>query len=183
MSTLKHARQKLAFTQRALAKRAGIAYKSLQLIEKGHDTRLSTIEKIGQALHYPDFAKIVNHFFLLPPDSARYVSVKIASGEKWQNPLFNFVDEIRRTKDQELIESAPISTLDKKHRALLASVIETLCDELSMNTPWWTRAVETLPTPWFISNVENLKASALLESPIHFRKRNIFVLCNFLDRA
>jgi hypothetical protein len=31
--------------------------------------------------------------------------------------------------------------------------------------------------------VENLKASALVESPVHYRKRKIFVLANFLERA
>ncbi|NCO37375.1 MAG: hypothetical protein COZ06_23865 [Armatimonadetes bacterium CG_4_10_14_3_um_filter_66_18] len=40
-----------------------------------------------------------------------------------------------------------------------------------------------LPEPWFVSGIENLKATALVESPTHFRKRRIFVLGNFLERA
>ena len=43
--------------------------------------------------------------------------------------------------------------------------------------------VGALATPWFVAGVENLKALALVESPTHFRKRNIFVLGNFLSRA
>ena len=183
MNSLKQARQEAALSQRALAKTAGIAYKSLQLIEKGHDTRLSTIEKIGQALQYPKFTQIVHNFFLLPPDSVRYVSLQIASGKDWQIPLFNLVDSLRRDKNRKLIDPTPVINLDKKYRALLAAVIESLCEELNIHTPWWTRAVEPLLCPWFISNIENLKASALIEAPIHFRKRNIFVLNNFLDRA
>jgi hypothetical protein len=43
--------------------------------------------------------------------------------------------------------------------------------------------VEALDSPWFVAGIENLKASALVESPVRFRKRNIFVLANFLERA
>jgi hypothetical protein len=40
-----------------------------------------------------------------------------------------------------------------------------------------------LSEPWFVSGMENLKASALLESPLPFRRNNVFVLGNFLSRA
>jgi hypothetical protein len=40
-----------------------------------------------------------------------------------------------------------------------------------------------LPDPWFVAGIENLKASALVESPVQFRRNNIFVLGNFLSRA
>jgi hypothetical protein len=40
-----------------------------------------------------------------------------------------------------------------------------------------------LPAPWFVAGVENLKASALVESPVQFRRNNVFVLGNFLARA
>jgi hypothetical protein len=37
--------------------------------------------------------------------------------------------------------------------------------------------------PWFVSGMENLKAITLVESPLHFRRRKIFVLGNFLSRV
>ena len=40
-----------------------------------------------------------------------------------------------------------------------------------------------LDKPWFVSGFENLKSTALIESPLNFRKRNIFVLGNFLTRV
>ena len=67
--------------------------------------------------------------------------------------------------------------------ALLASTVEMLCAERRMPVPWWCGGAGILPAPWFVSGVENLKALALVESPAHFRKRNIFVLANFLARA
>ena len=49
--------------------------------------------------------------------------------------------------------------------------------------PQWTAAVGCLDRPWFVSGFESLKASALVESPVPFRSRNVFVLANFLERA
>jgi hypothetical protein len=37
--------------------------------------------------------------------------------------------------------------------------------------------------PWFVSGMESLKAIALVESPLPFRLRKIFVLENFLSRV
>ena len=34
-----------------------------------------------------------------------------------------------------------------------------------------------------VPGYENLKASALVESPVPFRSRNVFVFANFLDRV
>ncbi len=63
------------------------------------------------------------------------------------------------------------------------STVETVCAEVSLPSPGWCCGVEALDSPWFVAGIENLKASALIESPVRFRKRNIFVLANFLDRA
>ena len=49
--------------------------------------------------------------------------------------------------------------------------------------PPWTGGVGPLERPWFVSGYENLKASALVESPARFRSRNVFVLAGFLDRV
>jgi hypothetical protein len=66
---------------------------------------------------------------------------------------------------------------------LSASIVDALCHEQGVEAPDWPSAVGVLPDPWFVSGTENLKASALLESPVRFRRRNIFVLSNFLSRA
>lgn len=67
--------------------------------------------------------------------------------------------------------------------ALLASTVECLCDELHLKTPEWIMDVPALKEPWFVAGVENLKAMAIVESPVYFRRRLIFVLENFLDRV
>jgi transcriptional regulator with XRE-family HTH domain len=100
----------------------------------------------------------------------------------WKIHFFDLVDEVRRTKDYRLIVAPPIRGLDKKLRALLSSIVLELCRELSWTAPIWARREPRLNHPWFVSGSEALKATALSESPVHFKEKNIFVLENFLTR-
>ena len=173
------------FSQRGLAVQADISYKSLQLIEAGHDTRISTLEKLAKALHYPKtfFKRYIFDFFALPQDSVFVISKQVLETKDWQIPFFNFVDQFRKTKDLSYVFEAPTSELPIRIRALLASTVETLCAELQLEKPWWCDGVPSLKDPYFVAGIENLKAMSLIESSVHFRKRNIFVLGNFLDRV
>jgi hypothetical protein len=103
-------------------------------------------------------------------------------GEHWRIPFMEFVDDFRRLKDLRLIEK-PFALGDERFDSLLASAIEHLCAELDLETPSWSWGVPACKSPWFVSDVENLKAIAIAESPAHFRRRKIFVLGNFLARA
>lgn len=95
----------------------------------------------------------------------------------------NLVDEFRRTLDPRLLLLPPVRDLALELKALLASIVMSLCGEAGMNVPGWARKRHPLPTPWFVAEVESLKAMALVESPLPFRRNNIFVLDNFLQRA
>lgn len=81
------------------------------------------------------------------------------------------------------VGDAAAAELPARLRALLAGVAETLAAECGAGPPDWTNGVGPLDRPWFVSSCENLKASALVESPVPFRSRNVFVLANFLDRV
>ena len=54
---------------------------------------------------------------------------------------------------------------------------------MKISPPKWAQSMTALNKPWFVSGMESLKASALLESPLGFRAKNIFVHENFLERA
>jgi hypothetical protein len=101
----------------------------------------------------------------------------------WKVHYMNLVDEFRRTLDPRLLLLPPVRDLALELRALLASIVVSLCDEAGMNVPGWARKRHQLPAPWFVAEVESLKAMALVESPLPFRRNNIFVLDNFLQRA
>lgn len=188
MRQLRSRRLSLQISQRGLAKKAGISFRTVQLLEWGHhDWRLSTLEKIAHTLGLPNSAieRTVGRRLSWEVDSVADISERVClDGEaSWSIHLFNFVDEFRRNPRRELIDAAPESETPRHLECLIASTVESLCDEKGMIHPAWCMSVGRLPAPWFVSGVESLKATALVHSPLHFRKRNIFVMDNFLDRV
>lgn len=102
--------------------------------------------------------------------------------EWWKIALMDFVDDFRRHKDPEALRE-PFEQGDEKMDAVLASVAESICDELKLPVPEWLGKVPACSDPYFVSGIENLKATAIVESPLRFRIRKVFVLENFLYRV
>ena len=126
--------------------------------------------------------RTLRHSIEQDPDSIVLVSLRIqADGlDSWPLHLFNFVDAFRSAPRESLVRDPPMEGLDRKVKCLLASTVETLCADQHVDMPEWCFGVRGLDEPWFVAQIENLKAMALVESPVRFRKRNIFVLGNFL---
>jgi hypothetical protein len=86
-----------------------------------------------------------------------------------------------------LVRDAPVWLDVETHadcNAYLAAVAETLCREASIPPPAWTETpLCYLHRPWFAGGMETLKAILLVESPVPFRRRNLFVSANALARA
>ncbi len=100
----------------------------------------------------------------------------------WKIHYMNLVDEFRRTLDPRLILLPPPAELSVDLKAMLAGIVQSLCDELAIDSPPWSLRRYDLEKPWFVSETESLKASAILESPLAFRRNQIFVGSNFLQR-
>ncbi len=188
VKTLKNIRDRRGLSQRRLAQQAGVSFRALQMIEAGQtDVRLSSLTRIASALGTPGAVvrSELERLLADDPDSVVAVSRKIhADGDaSWKLWLFEFVDAFRRSPRRELVIAPPSPETRTRLRALFASTVEALCAERGEACPWWCGGVSGLPEPWFVAGIENLKAIALAESPTHFRKRNIFVLANFLARA
>jgi hypothetical protein len=52
-----------------------------------------------------------------------------------------------------------------------------------MEAPQWLEQIPECEEPWFVSGLERLKAITIVQSPLRFRMRKIFVLENFLSRV
>lgn len=102
--------------------------------------------------------------------------------EQWSLYLMQFVDDFRRHRDLSMMEE-PLRLTHNQFDALLASTAEALCDEQGVQPVPWLADVPACRSPWFVANIESLKAIALAESPLRFRLRKIFVLENFLSRV
>jgi hypothetical protein len=100
----------------------------------------------------------------------------------WQVYLMDFVDEVRRTKNVDNF-AEPFTQVGDEKDALLASTAEALCDELGIEAPAWLAEIPACVDPYFVSGLESLKAISIVESPVRFRLRKIFVLENFLTRV
>ena len=108
---------------------------------------------------------------------------KISADERWWKVYFyDFVDDFRFHRDLAAI-SEPFAFDNNKFDALLASTVEALCKELNLPTPAWTKDVPACEKPFFVAGFENLKATALVESPLIFRVRKVFVTSSFLQRV
>jgi transcriptional regulator with XRE-family HTH domain len=188
MKAIVEVRKKRGLSQRALAARATVSFRGLQLLEQSeHNWRVSTVEQVAEALGMPrqGVELTVEHFLRTPVDAIRDISLRMALDGfgSWKTHLFDFVDAFRSTHDEALVQEGPVTELDVRLQALCASVTEALCCELSLPLPPWCAGIPPLTTPWFVAGIENLKAMALVESPAWFRARGIFVLDNFLSRA
>ncbi len=100
----------------------------------------------------------------------------------WLIHFMDFVDDFRRHQDPQAV-AEPFDLSDQKMDALLASMAESLCDEMGLEPPEWLARVPACREPYFVGELENLKAFSIVESPLRFRIRKIFVLENFLSRV
>ena len=177
--------QRARLTERSLAILAQVSRGCLRSVSAGDEScSLSSIAKIAEALGQK-VSLIVSSEEGLSEYSIVAISLKIERDgfDSWKIHLMEFVDEFRRSLDGRLIILPPLTGFDKKLTALLASTVASLCFENGLQTPEWTRKSYYLPSPWFLSGMQSLKASAILESPLAFRRNNIFVQDNFLERA
>lgn len=106
----------------------------------------------------------------------------IAEPRWWKIALMDLVDDLRYHKNP-LAISEPFEINDEEKDAVLAGTIETLCEELGFEIPEWLNNVPASKKPVFLSDVEDLKPFAIVESPSRFRLRKVFVCDNFLDRV
>jgi len=105
-----------------------------------------------------------------------------ADPKNWVIHLMDFVDDFRYYKNPTAL-AQPFELSNERFDPLLASTAHYLCDEMRLECPDWILEVPACKDPWFVSGMENLKAIALVESPLQFRIRKIFVLENFLYRV
>jgi hypothetical protein len=102
--------------------------------------------------------------------------------------LANFIDEFNRSsieKKQKMVKKFPFKGItDKKYAAYIAAMVEELCFTNDIDIPEWVFDKKySLKEPFFVGGLESLKAFLIVESPLPFRRRNIFVSENVLKRV
>jgi hypothetical protein len=90
--------------------------------------------------------------------------------------------------DPALIHRRPVATGVAEYDAYLAGMAEAVALEMGWAVPRWTKdANRVLRRPYFGKAPEGMRIPLLVESPVAFRKRNIFVdaevVSGMLDKA
>jgi len=105
----------------------------------------------------------------------------------WGYGLAEFVDAFRRACGAErraLAAEAALKGSSVLERAYWAAAVESVCHEARMCPPDWVNEPDRfLCEPYFAGGMESLKAILIAESPVPFRRRNLFVSENALSRA
>jgi hypothetical protein len=101
--------------------------------------------------------------------------------------IANFIDEFRRAsldRKLKMVEKPKLQFKKRIHNSYFAASVEYLCLESHIPIPAWVHNKKYfLKDPFFAGGLESLKAFLLVESPLPFRRRNIFVSENALERA
>ncbi len=173
-------------SERDVARSAGIARATLRSLEaEPRSSRPEILDQVLQLFSRQAILALVPSEPAASEQSIVAISIAIVNQgfESWKIYLMDFVDEFRRSMDARLVLLPPVKALDPRLRALMASTTTALCAESGIDVPDWARRSYFLDEPWFLSGMESLKAMAILESPVEFRRNNIFVHDNFLQRA
>ena len=118
------------------------------------------------------------------PESLCEVAERAASGQPFDPVLREFLDEFYTHPDsrEAMIVDEPRS-VGLLQDAYLAAVAEHLAERWRLRCPdWVNEGHRFLHRPFFASGLESLKATLLVESPVAFRRRMIFVGADVLSR-
>jgi len=95
----------------------------------------------------------------------------------------DFLHEFNHNPLEYRLSEEPLK-IDKIKNAFLAATAEQLAYQNDFTIPEWVYKDEYfLDEPYFASSVEGLKPLLIMESPVPFRRRGIFVALNALKTA
>lgn len=91
-------------------------------------------------------------------------------------------DHAHPAKRYEIVSLRPPPTGDERYDAMLAALVEHLCARWKAPTPRWVDDKDRFLTEWwFVSGLRRLHAMAIVQSPISFKRRGVFILDNALS--
>jgi hypothetical protein len=113
--------------------------------------------------------------------------LSVSKNNDWESIWFalsNFLDDFKRCPNPDRLESPPKS-IDNKTDAFLAGCVEHLSRQHQMPIPSWVKEEQYyLKEPFFPSGLKgSYRIFLLIDSPISFKSRNIYVEYNVLSRC
>ncbi|MCM3920932.1 hypothetical protein ND748_04465 [Frankia sp. AiPs1] len=128
-------------------------------------------------------------------DAATIAAGMVATGSRlqdiWRHAVVQMLDDYASVLRHQGIDAAqamwtdrPRSSGDRRVDAALAALGEHLARRDGWHPPGWVRdpVLEAVPW-WFVTALRGLHPRALVESPLSFRKRGVFITSGALQRA
>ena len=129
--------------------------------------------------------QVVSHTIHPRPESLHELSLTVRTGERFDPLLREFLDYFYgadTARRQSAIRAEPLR-LSALQDAYLAAVAEHLALRFKLAIPAWSDApCRFLDQPFFAGAMEGLKPLLIVESPLAFRRRLIFVSHDALSR-
>lgn len=118
------------------------------------------------------------------PGSLRELSQRYLDGYGDFDILFrDFLHEFNYNPTEDRLNEEPL-IIDKIKNAFLAATAEQLAYQNDFNIPEWVyKEKYFLDEPFFAISSQGFKPLLIMESPVPFRKRNIFITKNALKTA
>lgn len=128
-------------------------------------------------------------------DAAMIAQEMLANGEPlrrvWRFALAQLLDDYTSVVRHDGIDTAakmylaaPIRTGSTQIDAGFAALAEHLARRDGWRPPAWTRDPEREATPWwFVTELRGMHPRALVESPLSFRRRGVFITRDALERV
>lgn len=116
------------------------------------------------------------------------INPTIQSNEKISYFLGNFLDLFYSNPSADYFREAPPLLASHFPQGIIwdaywGAVVESLSRKYLYQFPLWIEAPDRfLKKPFFGIEASSFRATLLLESPIEFRRRNLFVTANALER-
>ncbi len=95
----------------------------------------------------------------------------------------DFLNKLTKDEFKEATDEKPKANISNYHLNYLAAMVEYSANRKKVDPPKWVNEIDPLNEPVFGSKLKNLRTHLLLNSPIPFRKRNIFIDSTVGDRV
>jgi hypothetical protein len=121
----------------------------------------------------------------------RMLDADEALSEVWRHGVVQLLDDYESVLRHEgpaaaaaMFAAAPDETGDQRVDAAFAGLAEHLARRDGWPAPAWTREERrSTATWWFVASLPGFHPRAMVESPLSFRKRGVFITSDALERA
>jgi transcriptional regulator with XRE-family HTH domain len=189
---LRQARHRAGLSQRTLAARASTSQSAVARYEAGDlQPSLPTLERLVAACGLTLEVDLAAPSREVIDDTARLIAEALrdpAEGEPTARRLvLDLLDRLNSATDgvmMAMVAGRPRGTGDPRFDAYLAALTEHLCVGRDLVPPPWVHDPDRfLRRWWFMSGFKSLHAAALVESPISFARRGVFITDGALKRV